>query len=370
MKILQVIARVNRGGTARWLEELITGLRSNGHEVLLAAGHVQEGETEDQIFRELSGHRIESLGRSISIFSDLKSLIEIRNYIVECKPDLINTHTAKAGLIGRLAAASIRKNRPAVIHTYHGHLLYGYFPKLKSNVLILIEKYLANLSDILIAAGDKVRSDLIEAGIGKENQYFVARPGIEILRLESRELIRKRMNIEDDAIIVGWLGRLAPIKRPDRVIEIAKDLNDTIFLIGGDGELLSSLERNLPENVRLLGWTRPEEMWAISDIALLTSDNEAQPISLIEASLAGIPVVAENVGSVSEVVDSEVTGCLVSNHVERIQALKRLLVSPELRKKMGAAGADYCAGKFGHQQFLDSHLKAYETAIKRHKSKN
>ena len=311
MKILEIIARVNRGGTARWLEELITGLRSNGHEVLLAAGHVQEGETEDQIFRELSGHRIESLGRSISIFSDIKSLIEIRKYIIECKPDLINTHTAKAGLIGRLAAASILKNRPAVIHTYHGHLLYGYFPKWKLNLLILIEKFLASLSNVLIAAGDKVKSDLIEAGVGKENQYFVARPGVEILGLESREQIRLRMNFQEDQVIVGWLGRLAPIKRPDRVIEIAKVLNETIFLIGGDGELLSRLETNLPKNVRLLGWIRPEEIWAASDIALLTSDNEAQPISLIEASLAGIPVVAENVGSVSEVVDSEVRWALL-----------------------------------------------------------
>ena len=370
MKILQVIARVNRGGTARWLEELITGLRSNGHEVLLAAGHVQEGEAEDQIFRELSGHRIESLGRSISIFSDIKSLIEIRKYIIECKPDLINTHTAKAGLIGRLAAASILGNRPTIVHTYHGHLLYGYFSKIKSKILILIEKFLANVSDILIAAGDQVKSDLIEAGVGKENQYFVVRPGVERLRLEPRQQIRARMNIEDGTIIVGWLGRLAPIKRPDRVIDIAKDLNDIIFLIGGDGELLSSLKIDLPKNVRLLGWTKPEEMWAISDIALLTSDNEAQPISLIEASLAGLPVVAENVGSVSEVVNSEETGLLVSNHVERIQALKRLLASPELRKKMGAAGANYCAEKFGPKQFLDSHLKAYETAIKRHKSKN
>ena len=370
MKILQVIARVNRGGTARWLEELITGLRSNGHEVLLAAGHVQEGEAEDQIFRELSGHRIESLGRSISIFSDIKSLIEIRKYIIECKPDLINTHTAKAGLIGRLAAASILGNRPTIVHTYHGHLLYGYFSKIKSKILILIEKFLANVSDILIAAGDKVKSDLIEAGVGKENQYFVVRPGVERLRLEPRQQIRARMNIEDGTIIVGWLGRLAPIKRPDRVIDIAKDLNDIIFLIGGDGELLSSLKIDLPKNVRLLGWTKPEEMWAISDIALLTSDNEAQPISLIEASLAGLPVVAENVGSVSEVVNSEETGLLVSNHVERIQALKRLLASPEIRKKMGASGEKYCAEKFGPKQFLDSHLKAYGIAIKRHKSLN
>jgi glycosyltransferase involved in cell wall biosynthesis len=234
----------------------------------------------------------------------------------------------------------------------------------------LIEKFLANLSDVLIAAGDKVKSDLIEARIGKEEQYFVARPGVEILDIKPREHMRARMGLPYGAIIVGWLGRLAPIKRPDRVIELAKDFKEMTFLIGGDGELLSSLEKDLPINVKLLGWIKPEEIWAVSDIALLTSDNEAQPISLIEASLAGLPVVAENVGSVSEVVDSEVTGLLVTNQSERTDALKRLLASPELRKKMGAAGKKYCEEKFGPQQFLDSHLRAYETAIKRHKSKN
>ncbi len=370
MKVLQVIARVNRGGTAHWLEELIIALRTNGNEVFLTAGHVQEGEIEDQMFQELSGHRIESLGRSISIFSDLKALVEVRKYIVECKPDLINTHTAKAGVIGRLAAASILTNRPTIVHTYHGHLLYGYFTKRKSIAFVLIEKFLANLSDILIAAGDKVKCDLIDAGIGKEDQYFVARPGVGILDIEPNEQIRARMGLPDGAIIVGWLGRLAPIKRPDRVIELAKDLKEITFLIGGDGELLSSLEKDLPANVKLLGWTSPGEIWAVSDIALLTSDNEAQPISLIEASLASLPVVAENVGSVSEVVESGITGLLVSNHAERIEALKRLLSSPDLRKTMGAAGKKYCEEKFGPQQFLDSHLKAYETAIKRHKSKN
>lgn len=368
MKILQVIARVNRGGTARWLEELITSLRSRGHDVILVAGRVQTGETEDEAFEKLDGIRIENLGRSVSLLSDLKSINEVRNLIIKLKPDLINTHTAKAGVIGRLAAVSILKDRPTIVHTFHGHLLYGYFPKLKSKILILIEKFLANVSDILIAAGDKVKSELIEAGIGKEDQYFVARPGVEIPDIEPNGEIRLRMNFQEGQVIVGWLGRLAPIKRPDRVIEIAKVLSETIFLIGGDGELLSSLELDLPKNVRLLGWTKPEEIWAACDIALLTSDNEAQPISLIEASLAGLPVVAENVGSVSEVVNSEVTGLLVSNHAERIQALKSLISSPELRNKMGDAGKKYCAKKFGPQQFLDSHLKAYETAIKRHKS--
>ena len=370
MKILHVIARVNRGGTARWLDELITGLRPEGHEVLLAAGHVQAGEIEDQIFQELSGHRIESLGRSVSMFSDLKSLVEVRKYILECKPDLINTHTAKAGLIGRLAAASILKNRPAIIHTYHGHLLYGYFPKWKSKILILIEKFLALLSDVLIAAGDKVKSDLIDAGIGQEDQYFVARPGIKILDIGPKEQIRTRLGLPCGEIIVGWLGRLAPIKRPDRVIRLAKVFKEITFLIGGDGELLSTLKKDLPINVKLLGWTRPEEIWAVSDIALLTSDNEAQPISLIEAGLAGLPVVAENVGSVSEVVNSEVTGLLVTNQTERIDALKRLLVSSELRKTMGSAGKKYCEEKFGPRQFIDSHLNAYKKAIEQHKYKN
>jgi glycosyltransferase involved in cell wall biosynthesis len=370
VKILQIIARVNRGGTARWLDELITSLRSKGHEVLLVAGHVQVGETEDQIFQELSGHRVENLGRSISMLSDLKALMEVRKYIVEYKPDLINTHTAKAGLIGRLAAASILKNRPIIIHTYHGHLLYGYFPKWKLNVLILIERSLAILSDVLIAAGDKVKSDLLDAGIGKADQYFVARPGVEIPDVEPKLQIRARMGLPEGAIIVGWLGRLAPIKRPDRVIELAKNFREITFLIGGDGELLSSLEKDLPINVKLLGWTNPKEIWSVSDIALLTSDNEAQPISLIEASLSGLPVIAENVGSVSEVVDSGVTGLLVTNQIERVDALKRLSSNSELRKKMGAAGKKYCEEKFGPQQFINSHLNAYETAIKRHKSKN
>jgi glycosyltransferase involved in cell wall biosynthesis len=370
VKILQVIARVNRGGTARWLNELTLGLRASGHEVLLAAGHVQEGETEDQIFDELGGHRIESLGRSISIFADVKALVEVRKYIVECKPDLINTHTAKAGLIGRLAAASIFKDRPAIVHTYHGHLLYGYFSEWKSKLFIIIEKFLVTLSDVLISAGDKVKNELIDAGIGKEVQYFVARPGIKVGDLESKKTIRARMGFPDESVIVGWLGRLAPIKRPDRVVQLAKELNNLTFVIGGDGELLTSLEKDLPSNVKLLGWISPEEIWALSDIALLTSDNEAQPISLIEASLAGLPIVAENVGSVSEVVDEEVTGFLVHSHLERIQALRKLSESSELRTKIGSAGKRYCEEKFSPQQFVNSHLKAYEIALERRNSKN
>ena len=365
MKILQIIARVNRGGTARWLEELVIGLGSNGHEVLLAAGYVQERETEDEIFEKLSGHRIESLGSSISMLSDLKSFIEIRKYIVECKPDLINTHTAKAGVIGRLAANSIMRNKPAIVHTYHGHLLNGYFPNWKSNIFRLIEIIMAKVSDILIAAGDKVKTDLIKAGIGNENLFYVLRPGIKDFKLIDKEVIRGKLGIGNDKIVVGWLGRMTKIKRVDRAIELAKEFPDTIFLLGGEGDLLQEIRFTAPTNVVFLDWTRPETIWGASDIALLTSDNEAQPISLIEASYSSLPIVAQNVGSVSEVVDDGNTGFLVSNFEESVIALQKLIISSELRESFGAAGREYVKFRFSPDQFISGHEAAYSRALRK-----
>jgi len=365
VRILQVIARVNQGGTARWLEELVIGLRSNSHEVFLAAGYVQSGETEDEIFKELNGHRIESLGRSISIFSDLKSFIEIRRYILKCRPDLINTHTAKAGFIGRLAAATIIKNRPAIVHTYHGHLLYGYFSKFKSNVFKLVEIVMARVSDVLIAAGDKVKTDLLEAGIGKENQFIVLRPGINDFNHLDKKTVREKLNISSDVTVVGWLGRMTKIKRADRAIELAKRFPDVLFLLGGEGDLLDEAKVIAPSNVKFLGWTNPEMIWSASDIALLTSDNEAQPISLIEASYSSLPIVAQNVGSVSEVVDDGVTGILVANYEESVAALEKLIGNTELRLSLGSAGRVYVKSRFSPAQFILGHEAAYSRALRK-----
>lgn len=370
MKIGQVIARFNRGGTATWLNELILNLRKQNISVDLLAGTVQEGETEDESFALLEGKKIAGLGRSIAISNDFRAILQIRKELKRANFNLINTHTAKAGALGRIAALSLGKKRPAIVHTFHGHLLYGYFGKSKIFLFKVIEKFLASKSDVIIAAGDLVKKELLESGIGKQEQYIVARPGIHISSLEDRATARQRLGIHEEAIVVGWLGRLTQIKRPDRVIELAREFREFVFVIGGDGQLLEELRFNIPENVILLGWTRPELIWAISDIALLTSENEAQPISLIEAGLAGLPAIAENVGSVSEVIENNVTGILVSNFRERTEALKKLSGNRELRSRMGLASQKYCAEKFGPQQFLDSHLKAYQMAIQRRNFKN
>lgn len=364
-----MIARVNRGGTARWLEELIKELQKAGHQTVLYAGSVQDGETEDECFLNHDGNRISGLGRSISLWGDLQAIWQVRKILKRELPDVLNTHTAKAGVIGRLAALSLGKKRPAIVHTIHGHLLYGYFSNAKTFVFVMIEKFFASRSDVLIAAGDKVKNELLSAGIGSEESYVVARPSVRLHELESKSVIREKLGISESEVVIGWLGRLAQVKRPDRVIELAKELNDLTFVIGGDGDLLDSLRINLPNNVRLVGWTRPEEIWAASDIALLTSDNEAQPISLIEAGLSGIPAVAENVGSVSEVIDNGVTGILVSSQEERINAINTLVKNKELRLQMGKSAKDYCKKKFGHQQFLETHIKAYEKALKKRGTK-
>jgi glycosyltransferase involved in cell wall biosynthesis len=331
---------------------------------------VQDDEIEDQCFTDLAGTRIQGLGRAISFKEDFIALQQIRKVLKSAKPDVVNTHTAKAGVIGRIAVLSLGRNRPAVVHTFHGHLLYGYFSKFKVLIFTFIEKLLSINTDVIIAAGEKVKEELLSVGVGREEQYVIARPGIMLGHLESKIEVRENLGISQDAIVVGWLGRLAPIKRPDRVIELARELNDLIFIIGGEGELSSSLMKDVPGNVKFLGWTTPEKIWAASDIALLTSDNEAQPISLIEASLSGLPSVAENVGSVSEVIQDGVTGYLVHSFEKRRDSIRKLASNSELRIEMGNLAKKNCEVKFGKNQFLVSHLKAYEIAVIRHNSKN
>ena len=365
MKIVQVIARDNRGGTARWLEQLVIGLREKGHDVSLLAGQVQTGEAEDPSFKELDGIRIPGLGRQISLIADFKAIFFLRKYFKLNKPDIVNTHTAKAGVIGRIAANSILINRPSIVHTFHGHLLYGYFPAAMTRIIIIIEKILAARSDILIAAGDRVKIDLISAGIGREQKFKVLRPGIPALALKEKSEVRKVLGTDQSTIVIGWLGRLTSIKRPDRVLEIAKHFPNQIFFVGGEGELRESLENKASRNVKFLGWTTPEFIWSISDIALLTSENEAQPISLIEASLAGLPIVAQDVGSVGEVVVNNTTGFLVKSLEAYVEKLSYLIKEKNSCLEMGRKANEFCKLRFGVEQFIKGHEEAYFEALRK-----
>ena len=365
MRVMQIITRVNRGGTARWIEVLTTGLAEHNIDSDLVAGIVQKDEIEDPAFEKFHGIRINGLGRNVSLFADLRALIEIRRKIVKHSPDVVNTHTSKAGALGRLAAFSLGRNRPAVVHTFHGHLLYGYFSPLKRKLLVLIERFLSHMTDIYISSGSIVRDDLIAAGVGTESEYIVVKPGIPDLIKVSRSEVRTKFEISESAVVVGWLGRMVEIKRPDRALEVARLNPEIIFLIAGDGELLQDLKVSAPTNVIFSGWSTPEEIWAASDIALLTSENEAQPISLVEAGYAGLPCVALGVGSVSEVIENGNTGYVAKDVNALSNYISELAVDLDKRTRFGENARKKMLQEFSVDAFISGHITAYERALEK-----
>ena len=363
MRIVHVIARFNQGGTAGWLSELIEGQRRDGNEVYLLSGKVEANEREDIRFAELGGIRIQGLSRPISLIQDLIAFWALRKKLISINPDIVNTHTAKAGLIGRLCVLSISKKSTAVVHTFHGHILYGYFGKLSTRIFIELEKVLGKFTDVILVSGEKVKQDLLSKRIGDDQKFVIVRPGIKPVQILPKYEVRKKFSIPDDKIVIGWLGRLTEIKRPDRVLELARLLPNYIFMIGGDGELLESLKDNTSSNIILTGWTTPAEIWSASDIALLTSDNEAQPLSLVEAASSGLPLIGEDVGSVSEVIQDKINGYLTNNLESRLLAIQKLATDLETRQQMGNAASQTAIELFGVEQFLNTHKYAYKIAL-------
>ena len=228
-----------------------------------------------------------------------------------------STHTAKAGVIGRLTAL-IAAPKAKRVHTFHGHLLHGYFSKWKTKVVIFIEKMLAYITNTILTVGNKVKDDLLNAGIGKTTNMKVTFPGLLVESSTNPLEIRKSLNLSKDEIILIFVGRLTHIKRPDRLINAYRmasnsTLNMTLLVVG-DGELKSDCEvQSVGLNIRFLGWrTNVYDLMKASDIAILTSDNEGMPITLIEAAHLGLPTISTDVGSVSDVVLHAETGYLTS----------------------------------------------------------
>lgn len=360
---------MNQGGTARWLEKLSNGLTGADWDSVLVAGVVGAGEVEDPCFEELRGIKINTLGKGKGPISDFRAFFQLRKIIRRLNPDIVNTHTSKAGVIGRLAAASTFTPRPRVIHTYHGHLLYGYFSKPVTKTVTIIEKCMAALTNRFIVAGKTVRDELILSGVGSIDQYSIIKPGIDSRDKLDPEVARKQFGISKDSIVVGWMGRFENIKSPFRVVELAINFPSIVFLMAGNGSRFNEIKSQAPANLLLPGWCDPNEIWGACDIALLTSENEALPIALIEAGLAGIPAVAENVGAVSEVVGHKKSGFLCNSFEERVNALALLIEDSQLRDHMGGNARKFCLSEFSEQKFTQNHIHAYLSVLSKGKSK-
>lgn len=360
MRVLHVIARMNVGGTATYLLSLISGLDELGVDELLAVGNVPPNEREDPRLGQLKFKRVLNMSRRLSFAGDLRAYMELRTLVREFKPDLIHSHTFKAGLLSRVKNFGV-----PTVHTFHGHHLYdpefGWFSR---KVMNSIEKILAKRSRKLLTIGTKVGKELLEVGIGTLSQFVSIPPGIEELPKVSRGEIREKFGITESPFVVVWLGRFTRVKRPDLVLEVAKLLPDRTFVMGGDGELLNEIRVAAPSNLKIVGVQSAAEMWGMADLALLTSDSEGMPLSVIEAQMCGVPVVATDVGSVSEIVRDEVTGKLVSGTpADLAAAISSLVESSNALESMGEAARMRAKNLFSREVMVNRHLEVYKEIL-------
>lgn len=354
-RVLQVIARMNVGGTARYLDVLTSGLNSRGVETLLATGNVQGHEAEDPALATLPHVRLEHLGRRIDLRQDLRARHELAEIIKQFKPDVIHTHTFKAGALGRLLASDTPH-----VHTFHGFSPADpEFQGAKGRVMVAIERGLVRRSDALVAISQHTVNELVAARIAERDRFTVISSGVRTLTLPPPEAARDEFGISRDSVVVGWLGRLIAVKAPERVIALASEFPDVTFLLAGDGPLRDQLCAQAPGNVVMPGWVNAADVLAASDVMVMTSVSEGMPVALIESQLAGKPVVATRVGGIPEAVLDGVTGYLV-NPDQLGTAVGSLLRDPATRERMGSAARERAGHTFSPEAMVNAHVQLYE----------
>jgi glycosyltransferase involved in cell wall biosynthesis len=371
-RVLHVITRMNVGGPARHILALMPALRDRGLDTLIAFGspEPEEGELAPPIGEP--SVRIASLRRPIDPAADQRAITDLTRLIRRYRPHVVHTHTAKAGTLGRSAARRVRT--PAIVHTFHGHVLEGYFASPANSGFLAVERRLAKRTDALVAVSPATRDDLLELGIGAPERWHVVPYALDLRPMIERTVepaeARGWLDLPEGVPVVGIVGRLVPIKNHALFLEVATrvaaERPDVVFAIVGDGELRALLEAEarqaLADRVRFLGWVDDlPRLYAALDVVVLTSLAEGTPVALIEAMAAGRPVVATDVGGVGAVVDDGVSGLLApSGDAGGIsEAVLRLLEGPALRAGMGGKGRASVAERFSADRMGEAIAELY-----------
>ncbi|HSV33275.1 MAG TPA: glycosyltransferase, partial [Pyrinomonadaceae bacterium] len=384
MKVLRIIARLNVGGPARHVVLLTRGLKDMGCDTLLVAGVVPPGEEDMSYFAEAAGVEpfiIREMSREISLKDSLTAWKLFRLMLRE-RPDIVHTHTAKAGTVGRLSGLMYRWLTPSIllgrprrcvfVHTYHGHVFHSYYGPFKTSFFLNIERLLARLAtDRIIVLSEQQQQEINQKfRVGRPGQFNIVPLGIDLSPYENwserRPRVRAELKAGEGDVLVGIVGRLTEIKNHRMFLQAAARLKELIrkniagrqvrFVIVGDGNLRSKLEAQvaslgLEEDVLFLG-TRddPEDFYPAFDILALTSINEGTPLTLIEGMANSRPVIATAVGGVVDLVgapSSEMDGYAVcergllvkSGDIEGFaRGLARLIEDEALRRELGKSG--------------------------------
>jgi len=359
--VILTLTRANLGGVAKYVATLAHALIADGNQVLIVTGEVQGAEIEDPVMSSLPIHRIPSMGRSISPFSDVKAFKSFKAIVNDFQPDIIHSHMAKAGFISRFISRSwYRKfGNPVRVHTFHGHSFSEpEFRGLKRKTFLILEKYLAKRAHALVSVGGEIKKELVALGIGNPDLFTNIPPGVEFPKLIQAQIARHKLALNKSVHVVAWIGRMTSVKNPHLVMKIAEKFPETTFVMAGGGDLLDEIKCIAPANVKVLGWSDSAVLLSACDVVLLTSFHEGMPLALIEAQIAGRPVVATNVGSVSEVIVNGETG-FVGSQDELIRSLELILGDTHLREEIGNKARVRAAKLFTIERMVDKHRGLY-----------
>ncbi len=344
-EVLTVVTRMNVGGPARLITSLAAEIEELGHLVLAGQPAAREGSAEPAaVAAGVRVLRVPGLKRPVAPLDDLRAMLWLYRYMRRTRPRIVATHMAKAGMLGRLAA--VAAGVPIRIHTFHGHVLEGYFGPAVSGVYRWLERILARTSTRLVAVSPEIEQELRRMGVGAD-RITVIRVGVDTgIGRRPAGWLRGELGLEGQAL-VAFVGRLAPIKGPDLFLEMAAEVHrrrpDTRFLVVGDGNLWDEMHRlsgrlGVAGAVHFVGWRDDvRELLTDVDVLVCSSRNEGTPLAVIEAAAAAVPAVATRVGGTPDIIRDGVTGILTERGdvAALADSVVALIDDPGRRLEMG-----------------------------------
>ncbi|HSL22708.1 MAG TPA: glycosyltransferase family 4 protein [Vicinamibacterales bacterium] len=389
IRVLRLIARLNVGGPARHVVLLDAGLRRRGCETLLLHGDVADGEASLEHLAATAGvpaMRIAGLGRRISVLGDVRALIGIARALIRFRPDIVHTHTAKAGVLGRAAAGLYnltrrRSRRCLIVHTFHGNVLAGYFGAVGSGLVRVAERAMARLTDRVIVIAEQQRREIVDRfRVAPAQKVAVVPLGLDLAQLlalgPDGPSLRGTLGFAAEDVVFGYVGRFVAIKDLDTMLRafaaaLPRAPRARLMMVG-DGELRAHIEQlardlRVPDAVRFTGWRHDlPAVYATMDVGILSSRNEGTPVSLIEAMAAARPVLATDVGGVRDLVDPGLTGLLVpaGNVSQLADGIVRLTAPPSDRRRMGQTARAHVAVRFTAARLVDDIERVYTEGLR------
>jgi glycosyltransferase involved in cell wall biosynthesis len=393
-RVLRIFNRLVVGGPVLNVTYL-TKYMAPDFETLLVVGEREAHEKSAEPLANQLGINyitVKGMGRSINPASDYFAYRELKQLIRNFKPDIVHTHAAKPGALGRLAAAS--EKVPVIVHTFHGHVFHSYFNSAKTKFFLNTERYLAKKSDAIIAISEQQKKELVkDFRIAPEEKFRVIPLGFDLDRFragqeQKRRKFRKEFNLSDDEIAIGIIGRLVPVKNHYLFLKAIKHVFDKsskkvkAFIIG-DGDTREDLQNlatevgisfsteQSAEHVHPLVFTSwrsdVDHINAGLDIVCLTSLNEGTPVSLIEAQAANKPIVSTRVGGIADIVAEGETGLLADVQDTELYCdhLLRLVQDDQLRKRLGENSCQHVIERFGYQRLIEDMSRLYYELLER-----